>query len=91
MSTTSRRNDLMHVDSGLSLKSNLPNAIPGSLDKDYNLDNYESQGTLEKIITSLEMEHPTSFISNGESKIDDIVVINNYFCKLQNRIKLYQL
>ena len=39
VSTTSRWNDLIHVDSGLSLESKLLKAIPVSLDMDYSLDN----------------------------------------------------
>ena len=37
VSTTSRRNDFVHVDSGLSLESKLSKTISGSLDKDYSL------------------------------------------------------
>jgi len=85
VSTISRHNDLVHVDSALSLESKTPKAIPGSLDKDYSLDDWESQGTLENILTSEEneKEHPTSLtgvvsnfsttctISDGEVEIDD--------------------
>ena len=54
MSTSSRRNDLIHVDSGLSLESKLQNTIPGSLDKDYSVGVCESQGMLENVLTSEE-------------------------------------
>ena len=85
VSTTSRRNYLVHVDSGLSLEIKLTKAIPYSLDKDYKLDDYESQETLDKLFTSVENErkHTTSLtgvvsnfsttckISDGENEIDD--------------------
>ena len=63
MSTTSRQNDLVHVDSRLiSLESELPKTIPGSLDKDYSLGVWGSQGMLENVLSNEEneKEHPAS-------------------------------
>merc|ERR1712238_164686 len=85
VSATSRRNDMVHVDSELSLENKAPKAMPSSLDKDYSLDDWESQGTLENILTGEEneKEHPTSLtgvasnfsttctISDEEGEIDD--------------------